>query len=109
MAEKNDAPLGVNETLRFEPGEHLEKRTAHPSINVRRPFGYGEGVYEEDTGKSWPAKYEDRRARETALKLTLKTFDFSKAFSDIDEDLATDFILTRAEAFHRFLTGKAAD
>lgn len=112
--EENNPPFGANDEPRFEPPSHLKELAAQ-----RRPFGFGEGVYEEETGTSWPAAaedvaeeaaepdfvdvantYEERRARELALENALK---------GLHGDAHHDEVITRAEAFHRFLTGKAAD
>jgi len=109
MTEQNNAPLGANGAARpFEPPLHLRELAQEP-----RRFGYGEGVYEEDTGASWPAETEDDDEEEIEDGLSWEEMRWREkalemALQGSHGDHHHELLIARAEAFHAFLTGKKA-
>ena len=112
--DQNNAPLGANDEPRFEPPSHLREQARE--VSQARRFGFGEGVYEEGTGTSWPAEAEDDGEEIDLLvgpyydrDLTgIRVRALELALQGAHGDAHHEGVITRAEAFHRFLTGKKA-
>lgn len=117
MADENNAPLGANGSgLGFEPPQHLKELARDNS----RPFGWGEGRYEEDERRALWAKpeaadndapapvisieddpYWDSRLRETALESAIQAYGGSSAMPQTPAG-----IVAAAKDFLAFLKGE---